>query len=519
MRQSRSADPYRTVRIFSQRAIALAVLVSGCVCEDALMTYAGPSEPSPSASLAAGAFGASGAVDSPPPGAGDGAPVSVMPLVWTSSHASAPSRLEVVPAEVFTLVGLPFEMRARSFDASSNMIPILDEGAVEWTIAPASGVVLTPLSPGRVIITVTSLGADYTLTATHPVTGLTARATIKPVKLESLATEDWIAGVHTAQAPPTLALVDAKWQSPGTFDDDKLFAFAGGGSLGAIVAGCSADPLHCGETTLFATENALTRDRFSWSSGPGCDLADYRDPRPTTTACSRVVERTLSNRVTIPLKVWGFSPAASDGEVRADLGFFKSALRDAWGGAQIAEQLVMTGELRNITLDFDAGGVTCAPSVFDRLITEFNVTGLGPNKATIVVVDQLFRRGSNGLPELAWFGYACPYDSQYGAVAFVDWNRRHLTTTAHEVGHVLGPWDINDTWGHMETVSAPASNLMLGTEESIDFPRWTLTLGQAFRYTLDKNAIINRSAPASLERCPVVLPAGSKCPAITKDVP
>jgi hypothetical protein len=505
MHQSRSVDPLRTVRVITQRAIALAVLGSGCVCEDALMSYSAPTDVEP--------------VISPPTPPDSSTSTSfaiyAMPDEWASKPIlEPPTRIEVVPVDVSALVGLQFEMRARLFDANGVMIPILDDGQIEWSVAPATGIEVTPVSPGRVMVQVNAQNGLFTLTALHSVYGFSTKATIKSVQLEGSTAVDWIAGTHDSREPPMLALVDGTW-SPN-FENDKLFAFVGGGSLGTIV---DCLPPSCGEATVFATKRSLDRQSFSWTS-MSCDLVDRRTGPPVLTTCPRVFNGALNAAIDIPTRIWAYSPTATTALITADLGFIKNALRDAWGGAMIAETIEQTGDTRVITLDFTADGVTCAASVFTKLIDEFQITGLAPDRATIVLVDNLFRRASNGSSELYWTGYACPYDALYGAVAFVDWRRKSLTTTSHEVGHVIGPWDSNDNWGHMEIVSAPKSNLMFGTQEAVDFPRWTLTLGQVYRFSLDRDAIIRRGiVPSTLDRCPVITPAGSKCPSITKDVP
>jgi hypothetical protein len=509
MYQSRGADWFRTVRVISQRAIALGVLVSGCVCEDALMTYSAPAdtgtpEPVPTSVPTP--------VTDPLPSTSF-APYD-MPSEWTSSLATAqPARLEVVPADVSTLVGLDFEMRVRMYDASGTMIPVLDEGEIEWSIAPTNNVTITPAAPGRVLVNVSSLGTPYTLSALHSISGLSDKVAINPVKLEAPNTEDWIAGTHDAREPPMISLVDGAWS---TFDDDRLFAFVGGASLGIVQPGCSTVQTgNCGEATIFATRQSLNRQSFAWLAG--CNLIDRRNTGAAS-LCTKVGSGPSVNAVPIPLKIWVFATTATDGLVTADLGFMKNALRDAWSGASIAERIEQTGDTRTITLDFASDGVTCAPSVFTRLIDEFQITGLAPDKATVVVVQQLFRRALDGSSELYWSGYACPYDAAHGAVTFVDWHRKQLTTTSHEVGHILGPWDSNDNWGHTEAVGAPASNLMLGLQKNVDFPRWSLTLGQAYRYSLDKHAIINRTLGTALARCPLITTPGMPCPSITKDV-
>ena len=508
MFQFRSTDGFRTFRVFCQRAIALAVLASGCVCEDSLTSYSDSSAPSS------------------PPASSTSTSTSSTPTssstsssyVWSGSITTPPTRIEVVPGNVGTMLGHTFEMRARLFDSRDNMMPVLDAGDVEWSITPNVNVSLTAMTPGRVAVAVLAPGvAQYTLTAHHAIYGLSNVATISPVTLGNPSTSDWIASTHTDRAPPMVALVDGTWT---IFENDKLFGFSGGASLGAVGSGCSVlDPTNCGKTTIFATERALHRGQFSWSAS--CDLVDRRDAA-VGVGCSTVQSGRLDQPVLIPLQVWSFATTATDALVTADLGFAKNALRDSWGGVSIAETIHQTGESRMITMEFDpVDGVTCAAAVFTKLKDEFMVTGMAANAATLVLVDQLMKRKTDGTSEPAgWAGYACPYSAEFGAVAIIDWPRKHITTVSHETGHVLGPWDATDMWGHMDGVAgAHSSNLMFSTEDAVDFPRWMLTLGQSFRYSLDQNAIARRGGPAGFDRCAPTAPSGAKCPSIIRDVP
>jgi hypothetical protein len=477
-------DGLRISRITSRAAVCCVLLIGGCTCGDDPVygLSSSPPAPNPSPSVA---------------------------------------RIEIIPGNVAAVANSMFEMRVRLWDGAGNLLPESYGAAVQWTISAATSQATLAWSVGsRVLVTVAAVNSasPYKLTALEPSSALSKTVDIKSVELESPENVDWVAASHDPKAPPILALVDGFWTS---FKDDELFAFAGAAPLGRISAACSSsDPARCGELTLFSTTRALDRGRFQWT-GPTCDTNDRRDVPNPASICNVVASGVLNGAPSVSLNVWILHPLAPAAEVAAYIQHAKDALRDSWAGVALNETIHDPPEVTSLVMDIDFATAQCGPLTRANL-EAVGVGGFGTNVITLVIAKGLSYVSGDGSPvDLGMSGYACPHNGGTGSIVAIDWENAPTTTIAHELGHALGPWEMSDSWGHSDgIVGVRSSNVLYSWHDySVLAPRTSFTLGQSFRFSLDRNALVRRGTPVTLDRCAQAAAAVTPCPAIAKDVP
>ena len=430
------------------------------------------------------------------------------------------ARMEILPGNVAAIANAPFEMRVRLWNAAGNVLPEASGAEVQWTITGSPTSATATTVGARTLVTIlTEVGTPYKLTAVEPNSGLTKTINIDAVKFEVPLTTDWIAGPLDAKSPPMIALVDGDW-SP--FAEDKLFGFVGAGSLGAIKSGCPSDiAIPCGEITLFSTMRGLDRaPRFSWTH-TNCDTGDRRDSALPPSGCNPVSSGALAGLRSVNMNVWILTALATPFDVAPHVGGIKKTLTDSWAGLSLNETIHDFGGNSELSMDVDLSTGQCGPQTKSNL-QALGVAGFGINTITLVIVQGINYLDSGGWPvNSGWLGYTCPHAGTTGTIAVVDWSQSHETTLEHEVGHALGPWNQVDDWGHAEFISGLSySNLMYSWHDyTAPAARTTLTLGQVFRFSLDRDALMHRGPPSGLDRCAQTALAMRPCPAITKDVP
>ena len=440
-------------------------------------------------------------------------PAPVVPLAMIESSSPASVTMQIIPGNVFAIRNEPFEMRVRLADAAGNALAESSASQVKWSVTPA-GATVGPSPGARTIVKIGAPGvAVFTLTASHPTTGVVATAVIHVVDLEQPQTQDWIAASHVANAPPTFALVDGM---AATFTNDELIAFVGAAPVGTLRSACSpANAAECGEVTVFSTTHALGRSKFLWTD-PSCDIADRRDTA-LTPACHPVVTGPLGGPTAVVLNTWVFAPLATLALVQADIDYATRVLANSWSGLSVIATVTETGETASVLLD--TPNDVCKPSVRQSLDV-LGVTGFGPNTVTLVIVPVIMGlKDGNPVPG-SIVGYSCPASDADGAIVVVAWALKRYTTLAHELGHALGPWSKADAWGHVDGLAGfNTSNLMSNSHSyAVLAPRSALTLGQVFRFSLDKDALVRRLGGGTFDRCDQSATTGTPCPMIGKDV-
>jgi hypothetical protein len=121
-------------------------------------------------------------------------------------------------------------------------------------------------------------------------------------------------------------------------------------------------------------------------------------------------------------------------------------------------------------------------------------------------------------------GGTCAWSEETGSIILISWAQRLPTTLAHELMHAIGPWQ-TPPWGHTNEVRGLNSQNILweGEDPTTPTPRRLITLGQAFRFSLDDNSIFHRGTPplstdANFQCQGITSSEESPCPSLTKDV-
>jgi hypothetical protein len=209
--------------------------------------------------------------------------------------------------------------------------------------------------------------------------------------------------------------------------------------------------------------------------------------------------------------------------VEWDLGHVNKVLADGWAGISLGTTIHQQPAAQTIiTLGEGPSCTEGSPTVKEQLVAAGIPATLMTGDAIVVayVASILLSTGEewNGIN-----GLTCPWHKDTGSIILISWSQWVGTTLAHEIVHALGPWK-EFPWGHTNEVDGVTSqNIMWEWEDqSSPLPRSRITLGQAFRLSLDRFSIFHRAAtsvpPGTFPCQGVTSSEEAPCPRLTKDV-
>ena len=432
------------------------------------------------------------------------------------------SGVHIVPQVVWAQPGTEFILRARVLDEPGNVIPDGDLGDVEWT----SDLFATKQGP-TVPVKAPAAGPyprTYVVRAT--VNGLESPAAYVHVTDGKFAsTIDRVSANHLAGDPPALVLVDGR---AGLAISDTVVAIAGVGAIDYLT--CSPPAPNCGEVTLFARNQQLHREgnltltdacdavELNGDAGfaPPCDTTLRRVSAPRS---ARVAIFVLASEGTTSLSARPVNPMVA---AEADLLHAQKVLADGWTGISLVPSITQGSYGAPVTVGEGFECTSSAGTVMEQL-ENLDVPRDLMRGDTIVVayVDKILEEG---VEQTGINGITCPWSVGTGSLVLISWNRWAGTTLAHEIVHALGPWH-EPPWGHTNDVAGVnAQNIMWEWEAPTNpAPRSLLTLGQAFRLSLDAYSLFYRGKtpfpPDTSFLCQGITSTDeTPCPRLTKDV-
>lgn len=411
------------------------------------------------------------------------------------------------PAEVWTTPGQQFTVRVLVNNANGYELPEEDLADLQWTssltaIPPTSGssskkLQAPSVGPFPLNFTVTASFSGYA-----PVT-----IQVHVVDATVPGTGDWVAAQHNADDPPAIALVDG--ESGGVTVQDALVAFVGAGSLGYFRCPGATS---CGELTFFSRIQPIHRESAIGFTD-GCEAFDFAGgvafPGCTTRTLSPIARKVPVNagRVFILSSDASLAAAALStmhpslypptidpaGIVARDIAYTQKVLADGRTGLVFdpVAHRVPTAET-DITFGPSMSCTGGMPSVRDQLQTA-GVPTPPPDQITIVYVGKLLQHDGN--VAAGYNGVTCLGQAGESTIILINWSEWNGTVLAHELMHALGPW-MDAPWGHTNSVDGFNENNVLWEGESgyIRVPRSQITLGQAFRLSMDSWSIFHRTA-------------------------
>lgn len=463
--------------------------------------------------------------------------VSACPDNPPAVQAPKPTSIAIIPPVVAVAPNATFTMRVRVRDQSSMILPDAFAATVQWTWTPLAGLTEVPVGA--------TTGASITFKATasttpNPPPPVNLKATLSSVSgpatasvtvggnSPSAGTMDWIIAPHNNSGPPMAALVDGQTT---TWHDDDVFAFVGSSALDRFMKGCDTVSGSCGQLTVFPGDWSVVHQTMTWTNG--CDVADFAvgantaqmqgpDQRAATW-CIPSSGTTLGPPVPIPATILIVAKGNVAGSLTADITRAKNLLARAPTGLTFNPTLVpptSTTFKTKIVVHLDANDKcvmdSTAASVRQQLLwAGVSAGAFKPNAVLFVYVDEV-QDAAAGAGLLA--GFTCPADIASGTVVLIGINGRLATTFAHELGHALGPWPL---WGHPEDFGVGSefdgSNLMVGGENDWSAAnRQHLTLGQVFRITVARDALVNGSGSGI--QCYPDMTKETPCPRLAKDI-
>jgi hypothetical protein len=399
------------------------------------------------------------------------------------------STVEIVPRPVWVAGNQKFTLRVRLKDVDGRLLPRSRAVNVVWK-ADAAGLSPSTPPPGEY--------AEFAATTTAPnsLTWVTAAVEGKSDSVDLIVAyaptggRDWIPGDHVPPETPRLAISAGSMLLGASLAplNDSLRAFVQTGELGDFRASPNA-----GEVTVFSRDRQLTRVSMNWS-----DAADR-------------VNVAFKPKVPVPVTIWVMDETTSLEEIDQDVEYAQRILDEAWAGIQ----LVVT---KRALATFDVTTpVNCPPrgapySIQDQL-EGTGVSSLRADTITVAYARDTWEVSDDPIP--GPLGQTCIWNNADGVVVIVNATRRYGSTFAHELGHALG-WLRHVEYGE----GFDESNLLWFQPEPVPASRVRLTLGQAFRFTLDaansflRNAGLS-SAPgyACLDFAP-----DPSCPPLSRDV-
>ncbi|MEX2177907.1 MAG: hypothetical protein WD801_04295 [Gemmatimonadaceae bacterium] len=441
--------------------------------------------------------------------------------------------IRIVPEEIWAAPSEQFVVRARLIDEWGNVYPDDRAGELSWTSADLT---LEGAAKGPVVVASLPVGATGASRLTAELEGY------EPVSIPVYAsiagiwpTEIDLARVKPEPAtPPVLFMLDGMASSRV---EDTLIAIVGRGALDYF--SCSSTDPKCGEITIFSTRHGLVRQTdVQW--GDRCDDVDAHNPSSTSAACvaASPVKVPLPAIRTVPVQYVVLASGARTGSVSSDaaalssainleesilieIGFAARVFAEGWTGLDLslAPGIVIPGLVTSVTLAIGADDPCMSQDtpVGEQLI---GVT-VDPSKITVAYVQEIMALGGE---DITWAkGFACPWNNRFGSIVLVSWNGASPTTLAHELAHALGPWQTESPWGHTEGIAGFNESNILWNYEA-DYkpgPRSQVTLGQAFRMSLDGNAFFHRGTASSFPRCqfwPTTADPDTPCPRLSRGV-
>lgn len=442
------------------------------------------------------------------------------------------SAVHVVPRVVWATAGAEFTLRARVLDESGNVRPETELANLEWTSAPT----LFPTERAATVTAKAPTSGTFPLAfaVTASFNGVeSAAAHVYVTDGNLLDGMDRVAADHVAGDPPALVLVDG--HASGSVSD-TLVAIAGMGAIDYFT--CPASKADCGEVTLFSRKQQVHREE-KLRLTIGCDAVglkgDETFPGCGTTLRPVGAPRTATVVIYILASEEERAYASSAEEeaattvdprtaVEMDLAHAKKVLADGWTGITLSTAIKEQPSHETlITLGEGPSCTSGEPSVKDQLI-QADVPKDLMRADTIVVayVNKILLQ--NSAEWIGINGLTCPWSDATGSIVLISWSEWSGTTLAHEIVHALGPW-FEFPWGHVNDVDGLTSqNIMWeGEDATHPAPRSLMTLGQAFRLSLDSYSIFNRwrtpFPPAGTFLCQAItVSEEDPCPRLTKDV-
>jgi hypothetical protein len=439
--------------------------------------------------------------------------------------------MHVLPTEVWGVPTQRFLIRARLTDPSGNLYPPAQAANVTWSSPD-----LTVEPPGKgatVVVAVPATGTGpFSLTAQFA--GLPS-VTIPVYTISaSLSTSE----IDVARAPldpggpPSLLLVDGLTTE---FLNDTLVAFSGRGALDYLYCGAAK----CGDIILFSRSQGLERRQdFDWTTR--CDDVDVINPSEPSAAClnanalkvpapPRPVVKVNYVVLTAGGAVPGESiyldgsigPPTNDvvGTIKADVEFARRVLDGTWSGLDLPAAATIAAPALTTSITVDLGANDPCVDIEAPVASQLSGVTFNPAIITVAYVEKIIEL--DGL-DSSMRGLTCPWHPTYGSIVLVSWHHWGPTTLAHEFMHALGPWQKDSPWGHTEGLEGFTESNILWDYEA-DWkpaPRSWLTLGQAFRLSLDANGFFNRTATSfpSCQFYPTAIDPDTPCPRLSRDV-
>jgi hypothetical protein len=443
------------------------------------------------------------------------------------------SGVYVVPQEVWVAAGSDFTLAARVLDASGNVTPDAELATLEWRSEPA----LFPPVSGPTVSVKTTIPGPFpkTFTIKASLSGMqSAPAHVYVTDGNLTDNMDRVTTTHVSGDPPALVLVDGRTTR---LLSDTLVAVVGTGAIDYLT--CPSSEPTCGEVTLFSRAQQAHREAALALTGV-CDAVGLSGAATFPPGCRTTmnpVGAPRSAKVAIYILASEAIPAPTSNEdeaaatvinpttaVEMDLAHAKKVLADGMTGISLSstitdnpfgQTLITLGERHSCT----SGDRTVRGQLIDAGVP----SGLmGGRTIVVAYVSKILLADGSDLSGVN--GGTCPWADSTGSIVLVSWSEWSATTLAHELVHALGPW-FEYPWGHVNEVDGLTSQNIMWESEDATYPapRSLLTLGQAFRLSLDANSIFHRTLPASHPTgtflCQgITSSAEAPCPRLTKDV-
>ncbi len=426
--------------------------------------------------------------------------------------------IEVVPGLIAAVPDKPFRLSVRLRNAAGQLLPESAAGTVQWSVslADAANVSLTGVLGSNTVATVTP-AALAAIVVTAQKGSVAGTATLTPVTAIAAGKLDWVVADAVANGPPTLLLLDGR--IPAEWRSDSLIAFAGAGPLDEL--GTSS-----GEITVFSQTRAVSRIHPPWA-GEQCDYVGFT-ASDAPLGCSDRGPFTLPPATIIAVNVWILANGASIAAVAdADFAHAKSLLFEAFTGLTL-QMTRNIGVSTSLVLDVGADNEWVCPAsgpydIRQQLVDAgVPAASLASSRLNVVYVNHILKPAERGSGNWAYPGYTCSWTPRDGAIVIMSASKRKHTTLVHEFGHALGPWD-QDPWGHVSGMPGfDESNVMWAGESNlVPSSRTQLTLGQAFRLSLDAESFVVRAAvlgtPPPVFNC-FSIETDNPCPRLSKDI-
>jgi hypothetical protein len=424
-------------------------------------------------------------------------------------------RVDIVPGSVTAVPDKPFEMSVRVTNRVGHLMSEDKAAEVRWKSSDGAHLDVTPDQGAHTQVRLKASATDP-ITLTASVDGKSGTATITRANPDLGLVMDWATAKHF-DTRPTLVLVDG--EAPSAWRSDSVIAFVGAGALDKFRPS-TADP---GEITVFSPGHALQRMKVDW--GEDCDHIRMTENGNGYTGeidvlCPRV-ELKLAEPVSIPVHIWTLVVAPDPASVvQVHLSEARRRLANGWTGLtlDLEAPIEVLALDQSIRLHLSAPPAERCPTTGpDKLKDQLDEAGVsyGAGKLTVVYAKAIVEPAAEDTFVPADLGgFACLRNPEIGTVVVISWQKSVQTTLAHELGHAIGP-----PLGHTDGMdSLDDSNLMWSYDALVPGSREIMTLGQAFRLSLD-GASFNYQPPHPEPNCALQSEGAEKpCPRLSKDV-